>query len=189
MKKQRIPVLAVIMLILLGACKGENLGRENVRNIKGTDHMQEAKNEEENTALQEEQNKERAEKSAEDSKQEDKGMKLRIDVGESIFTATLENNEAAKALADILKDTVLTIEMSDYSGFEKVGNLARSLPSDNRRMSTQSGDIVLYNSSQIVLFYDSNTWTYTKLARVDDLEGWEQALGRGGVTVRLSLEE
>ena len=82
----------------------------------------------------------------------------------------------------------IVIEMDDYSGFEKVGSLGTSLPASNSQMTTQAGDIVLYNSSQIVMFYGSNSWSYTKLAEVDDLTDGEDALGSGSVTVTFSIE-
>ena len=80
----------------------------------------------------------------------------------------------------------LTLNLRDYGGFEKVGSLGASLPADNRQTTTSAGDIVLYQGDQIVMFYGSNSWSYTRLARVDDLENWEEALGSGDVTVTLS---
>ena len=81
----------------------------------------------------------------------------------------------------------ISIEMDDYSGFEKVGPLGKSLPSDNRKMTTQAGDIVLYSGNQIVMFYGSNSWEYTGIGRIDDLSGWEDALGTGSVTAVFSI--
>lgn len=83
----------------------------------------------------------------------------------------------------------LTLNMSDYSGVEKVGSLGTGLPTGNQQITTQSGDIVLYNGNQIVIFYGSNSWSYTRLGRVDDLSGWKEALGSGDVTVIFSLED
>ena len=93
------------------------------------------------------------------------------------------------ALADMLRSEPLTIEMSDYAGFEKVGSLGTRLPASNAQTTTSSGDIVLYNGSQIVIFYGSNSWSYTRLGRIDDLDGWADALGSGDVTVTFSLAE
>lgn len=111
--------------------------------------------------------------------------KLKIEVGGHSFTATLEQNDATAALVDMLP---LTISMSDYSGFEKVGSLGASLPTSNAQTTTQEGDVVLYNGNQIVIFYGSNSWSYTRLARVDDLTGWAEALGSGDVTVTFSAD-
>ena len=111
--------------------------------------------------------------------------KLKIEVGGHSFTATLEQNDASAALVDMLP---LTISMSDYSGFEKVGSLGASLPTSNAQTTTQEGDVVLYNGNQIVIFYGSNSWSYTRLAHVDDLTDWAEALGSGDVTVTFSAD-
>lgn len=110
--------------------------------------------------------------------------RIHITINGASFTATLENNEAANTLAGMLP---LTLSLHDYGGFEKVGSLGTSLPTANTQTTTSAGDIVLYQGSQIVMFYGSNSWSYTRLARVDDLTGWEEALGSGDVTVTLSL--
>ena len=119
--------------------------------------------------------------------QEATAMKMQIQVGDHTFTATLENNPATEALAEMMKAAPIEIQMRDYSGFEKVGLLGTSLPAEDRQTTTQAGDIVLYTGNQIVLFYGSNSWSYTRLGRIDDLTGWEEALGSGDVTVRFSL--
>ena len=115
-------------------------------------------------------------------------MNMTVQVGEDTFTATLENNAAAEALTEKLEAGPMTIRMEDYGGFEKVGDLGTSLPASNRRITTQTGDIVLYQGSQVVIFYGSNTWSYTRLGHIDDLTGWEEALGGGDVSVTFSLE-
>lgn len=103
------------------------------------------------------------------------------------FPATFADNQGAEALADLLTDGPLTLSLEDYGGFEKVGSLGQSLPTSNTHITTQSGDIVLYQGKQIVLFYGSNAWSYTRLGQVTDLTGWQEALGHGDVTVTFSL--
>lgn len=92
--------------------------------------------------------------------------KMNLQIGNSSFTATLESNEAVEALVVMMNDAPLVIQMSDYSGFEKVGTLGTSLPTSNEQTTTQSGDIVLYNGNQIVIFYGSNSWSYTRLGKI-----------------------
>ena len=113
--------------------------------------------------------------------------KMTLQIGNSSFTVTLESNEAVDALVDMMREAPVVIQMSDYSGFEKVGSLGASLPASNSQTTTKSGDIVLYNGNQIVIFYGSNTWSYTRIGKIDDLSGWEDALGSGDVTVTFSL--
>ena len=114
-------------------------------------------------------------------------MKMQVDVNGTLFTATLEDNTAVQALVEMLEGGPVTIQMGEYGGFEKVGDLGASLPTSNRQVTTQSGDIVLYQGSQIVMFYGSNSWSYTRLGSIDDLTGWEAALGKGDAVVTLSL--
>ena len=116
-------------------------------------------------------------------------MNMMVQVGGSTFTATLEENTAVDALVEMMEQEPVTIQMSDYSGFEKVGPLGTSLPTSNQQTTTQAGDIVLYQGNQIVMFYGSNSWSYTRLGHIDDLTGWEEALGSGDVTVTFSLED
>lgn len=117
----------------------------------------------------------------------DEAMKISVQVGDSTFTATLEKNTAAEAFAALMEDAPVVIQMSDYAGFEKVGSLGTELPGSNSQTTTQPGDIVLYNGNQIVIFYGSNSWSYTRLGKIDDLTGWEEALGSGNVTVAFSV--
>ena len=121
--------------------------------------------------------------------EENSEMQMNVQVGGSTFAATLEENEAVDALVDMMEQGPVTIQMSDYSGFEKVGPLGTNLPASNQQTTTQAGDIVLYQGNQIVMFYGSNSWSYTRLGHIDDLTGWEEALGSGDVTVTFSLED
>lgn len=112
-----------------------------------------------------------------------------VTVGGSTFAADFADNSGAQALRELLAAGPVTLSMSDYGGFEKVGGLGQSLPTSNAQTTTQAGDIVLYQGNQIVLFYGSNSWSYTRLGKIRDLTGWENALGSGDVSVRFSLTE
>lgn len=109
-----------------------------------------------------------------------------VTVGGETFAATFADNAGAQALSELLAEGPITIQMSDYAGFEKVGALGQSLPTSNRQTTTRAGDIMLYQGNQIVLFYGSNSWSYTPLGRIHDLTGWEAALGSGDVSVTFS---
>ncbi len=123
------------------------------------------------------------------TQKEESSMTIQLQVNSSTFTAALEQNAAARALLELLEEQPLTIQMQNYGGFEKVGSLGESLPASDQQTTTQPGDIVLYQGDQIVIFYGSNSWSYTRLGRVDDLTGWADALGTGDVTVTFSLAE
>ena len=76
------------------------------------------------------------------------------------------DNDSVQVLENLAKDG-LTINMSKYGGFEQVILIGSTLPSADTRITTNPRDIVLYSSNQIVIFYDSNTWSYTKLGHIN----------------------
>lgn len=117
--------------------------------------------------------------------QESSSMRLLINNSE--VSVSWENNEAVAALTDLVKAEPLEVNMSMYGGFEQVGSLGKSLPRNDKQTTTQAGDIVLYSGNQIVIFYGSNSWAYTRLGRITDKSASEltQLLGNGNVTVCL----
>lgn len=124
--------------------------------------------------------------SAEKSQEDDLSETLILEINGKTFQATLADTEAARSLVMHLKEEPLSLALRDYGGFEKVGDLGRALPTDDVQITAESGDIVLYQGDQLVLFYDSNRWAYTQIAHVNDLDGWEETLGSGDVNVTLS---
>lgn len=116
-------------------------------------------------------------------------MKMNVRIGNTSFTAALEDNAATRELVEMMKEAPVSVNMSDYGSFEKVGSLGRSLTTDNHQITAKAGDIVLYQGNQIVMFYGSNSWSYTKIGRIDDLTGWREALGSGSITAVFSLKE
>lgn len=119
--------------------------------------------------------------------EEKKTMRMKVQAGDMAFSASLEENPAAAAFAELMKNTPVTISMRDYSGFEKVGPLGTSLPASDRQITAQPGDIMLYNGNQIVVFYGTNSWSYTRIGTIEDVTGWAEALGAGDITVTFSI--
>ena len=115
---------------------------------------------------------------------------IRITVGEQSFVVSLEDNESAAALRELLKDGDKTIPASNHGGFEKVCQLGTTLPSNDVQTKTAAGDVMLYSSDQIVIFYDSNSWAYTRLGKVEDLtaEELEEILSGPETEITLSLK-
>ena len=116
--------------------------------------------------------------------------KVLLKVGGNTMTATLTDNEATRELTKLLEHGDITIRMSDYGGFEKVGALPQSLPTSNTQITTIPGDIMLYQGNQMVIFYGSNSWSYTRLGKIDEAtaSNIKQFLGNSDVTMTLSLE-
>lgn len=117
--------------------------------------------------------------------EENTGMKLML--GDTAVTVKWEENESVKALKELCKVKPLTIKMSKYGGFEQVGSIGQSLPKSDSRTTTQSGDIVLYSGDQLVVFYGSNTWEYTRLGKITNKSADElsQILGHDDVTITI----
>ena len=114
---------------------------------------------------------------------------LTMKIGDTTVAVDWEENESVAALRELVKDKPLTVQMSMYGGFEQVGSLGTSLPRNDSQTTTAAGDIVLYSGNQIVVFYGSNSWAYTRLGHVTDKTAAEMAelLGNGNVTIEISL--
>ena len=116
---------------------------------------------------------------------------IKITVSGKSIPVKIEDNDATKALVSALREASITYEAHDYGGFEKVGGLGRSLPCRDSQITAQPGDVILYSGNQIVLFYGSNAWSYTRIGKMqygtlDELKDFLQS-GRGNITVTLSL--
>ena len=117
-------------------------------------------------------------------------MYITIDGGQTL-TATLADNTSAQALMEALKQAPITYEAHDYGNFEKVGPLGQSFPTNDESIHTVPGDIILYQGSNLCLYYDTNTWNFTRIGKIEGLTQTElkQALkaGQGNIIVTLSL--
>ena len=113
---------------------------------------------------------------------------LTLVIGDTEVSVVWEENASVEALAEMVKTEPLTVQLSMYGGFEQVGPLGTSLPRDDVQTTTQAGDIVLYSGNQIVVFYGSNSWAYTRLGRITDKTADEMKalLGNGDVTITLA---
>ena len=102
-----------------------------------------------------------------------------------------ENNSSAEAFIELLKNGDVTVEMHDYGSFEKVGPLGTTLPRNDAEITTGPGDVILYQGNQITIYYDVNSWNFTRLGKVQNVSRDElkSILGSGDVKVRFSLNE
>ena len=123
---------------------------------------------------------------------ESKGGKetmMQMRIGDIPVDVRWEDNASVKALKALAADG-LTIEMSRYGGFEQVGSIGRALPRSDAQTTTASGDIVLYSGNQLVVFYGSNSWAYTRLGHITDQTAAQMKalLAGGDVTITLSTK-
>lgn len=114
-----------------------------------------------------------------------------ITANSTTFTANFADNGSADAFRDLLREGDLAINMSDYGSFEKVGSIGMSLPRKDTQISTTTGDVVLYQGNQIVIFYGTNSWSYSRLGKVDGAtaEDLLSAFGSGDVDITFSLSK
>jgi len=116
---------------------------------------------------------------------------MNIQVGDRVLTATLAQNSSVDALKQVLSEGPLTINMRDYGSMEKVGSLGMGLPRNDEQITTEAGDIILYQGNAFVIYYAPNSWNFTRLGKIYDISAQElkEILGDGNVTITLSLPQ
>ena len=115
---------------------------------------------------------------------------MKMKIGDTEVSVDWEKNPAVDALAELTAGKWYEIPMSMYGGFEQVGAIGTELPAEDSETVTEAGDIVLYSGDQIVVFYGSNSWAYTRLGHIrgKSAEDMAELLGNGDVTISLMTE-
>ena len=167
---------AVLLMLCLSACSAAETQAETQETAQP---RQAVKAEPVSTAASEKEGETKMEKT------------LRLRINDTDVTVDWEENESVKTLNELVSAEPLTVQMSMYGGFEQVGSLGTSLPRNDVQTTTQSGDIVLYAGNQIVVFYGSNAWAYTRLGHITNVpaEDMTKLLANGDVVITLSLEQ
>ena len=178
MKKSIILLFATAFALFLTACCDENMSNFE-QEFQGEIVQSSTDMENTDTTNPEEEDEPMQEKS------------LKMSIGDTAVEVEWEDNESVEALAKLAETEPLVIEMSMYGGFEQVGSLGESLPRNDKQTTTEAGDIVLYSGNQIVVFYGSNSWAYTRLGHITDKTAEEMAelLSGGDVTITISMGE
>lgn len=122
-------------------------------------------------------------------KEPGKGYTMYLKAGNDVYSAAMVDNSSTRALKKLLEMGSLTIKMRDYGNMEKTGSLGQELPTNDREITTEAGDLILYQGNTFVIYYAPNTWDFTRLGKIENVTQAElkKALGRGSVTVTLSL--
>lgn len=125
--------------------------------------------------------------SVSESAKQEESTEMKLFIGDEEVMVNWENNDAVAALKEEVGKQPLVIDMSMYDDFEQVGELGISLPTSDKQIETEAGDIMLYAGDNIVVFYGSNTWAYTPLGKITDKSPEEMAelLGQGDVTITI----
>ena len=116
-------------------------------------------------------------------------LKIKIEVNGKTLTANIVNNSSGNAFINLLKKGPIKINMKDYGNFEKVGDLPESLPTNDKNYTTKPGDIILYLGKHITIYYDVNTWDFTKMGEIENTSQAElkQILGKGNAVVTFRI--
>lgn len=153
--KKMIAVMMAIVLIMMSGCSSD--GKE-ARGSGAPEETQQA--ETGGTDADDEQ--------MTDNEEESGTIKMTLKINDEEVNVKWEDNESVRALAELAAEGPVTVETSKYGGFEQVGALGTTLPSNDVDTVTEPGDIVLYSSSNIVIFFGTNSWAYTRLGHIED---------------------
>ena len=186
MKRSKIVIYTIMMMFMISACAGRT-SNDSAVSMSGQEEI--SKETEEMTLTASPENCSDEMPKQEGSKEEVAAMdELCLSVGDKRLSIEWEDNESVDALKDLV-GYGMNINMSMYGGFEQVGSIGTSLPRNDSQTTTSPGDIVLYSGNQIVIFYGSNSWAYTRLGKITGLDEkeLEDTFGNGDVTISLSV--
>ena len=167
-----ISAICVAMMLSISACSDEGKASNEDQNMKSVTSQSE------NVDVE----------SSEDE-MEVRETTMTMTIGDTKVNVDWEANSSVDALKELVSSGPLSIDMSMYGGFEQVGSIGQSLPREDKQTTTASGDIVLYSGNQLVVFYGSNSWAYTRLGHISDKTDAEieALLSKGDVTITLSI--
>lgn len=200
MKRLLGSFLAFVILVFLTACGSVQNEQSSVMNSTSNPTATESESQETaaarpETSLENHENTDSEVSSGTDpatqpeTEQEETDFMMNIQIGEHLLTATLVQNSSTEALLEMLSEGPVTIDMNDYASMEKVGPFPKSLPRNDEQISTEAGDLILYQGNSFVIYYDTNSWNFTRLGKIDNVTQQElkEILGSGSVTAVLSL--
>ena len=195
-EKRLLPFfLALFLTLSISGCAEQSVSESSAGKAESTEasvaHESDHKREEANVNVFAADGNEAAHETIQADKQEETESMLQMRIGDTLVAVEWEDNKSVQALRDLCSDAPLTIQMSMYGGFEQVGSIGTSLPRNDQQTTTGAGDVVLYSGNQIVVFYGSNSWAYTRLGHITDQDaaGMAEMLGNGDVTITLSAAE
>ena len=181
MKKLTVFLLTLMLALFVGC--GVNDSPQNQEPSDGTEQSTPSKGE--NSGGE-------AQTPSEENQDREEITKMYITVNGNRLEVTLENNASVTALVELLKQGDIVYTADDYGGFEKVGSLGHSLPRNDKQIKTEAGDVVLYQGNQICIFVGSNSWSYTKLGKINGYSVSELktllGAGQGKVQITFSLK-
>lgn len=127
--------------------------------------------------------------SASTIKSEPQVKRLTVSINGETVNVSWEENETVTEILEYAENGAITVNTTVYGGFEQVGSLPKSFSKNDVQMTTVPGDIVLYSGNQLVVFFDSNSWSYTKLGHINLPEDkLKELLGGNSAVIELKVE-
>ena len=186
-----ISAICVAMMLSISACSDEGKASNEDQNMKSVTSQSENVDVEssENNLMSDSTVADSIEETASSDETEIGETTMTMTIGDTKVNVDWEANSSVDALKELVSSGPLSIDMSMYGGFEQVGSIGQSLPREDKQTTTASGDIVLYSGNQLVVFYGSNSWSYTRLGHISDKTDAEieALLSKGDVTITLSI--
>ena len=192
MKRNMIlAVICIAMMLSISACSDDGKTLYEDQNMKSVTSSSENVDVEssENNLMSDSTVADSIEETASSDETEIGETTMTMTIGDTKVNVDWEANSSVDALKELVSSGPLSIDMSMYGGFEQVGSIGQSLPREDKQTTTASGDIVLYSGNQLVVFYGSNSWAYTRLGHISDKTDAEieALLSKGDVTITLSI--
>ena len=186
-----ISAICVAMMLSISACSDEGKASNEDQNMKSITSQSENVDVEssENNLMSDSTVADSIEETASSDETEIGETTMTMTIGDTKVNVDWEANSSVDALKELVSSGPLSIDMPMYGGFEQVGSIGQSLPREDKQTTTASGDIVLYSGNQLVVFYGSNSWAYTRLGHISDKTDAEieALLSKGDVTITLSI--
>ncbi|MBR7087995.1 MAG: hypothetical protein IKI38_01455 [Mogibacterium sp.] len=185
MKKNLLTTILIlsllVMVLALSACSGSGETADTADAVATT---------EANTAEGTTEQEADTDAAAADSDQEEEEITMTMKINDETVNVKWENNDSVRALMKMAEESPVVVDMSMYGGFEQVGSLGTTLPSNDQNIKTNPGDIVLYTSDNIVVFYGNNSWAYTRLGHIENKSKAElqEMLSGNSVVITITAE-
>ena len=188
--EKRITVLLIVTAIMLTAFGCSNQDAEETKDTSENRQTEEPDTLNQDEDLTDNENENVPEEVTENESEKEQENNMVLKINDEEVLVEWEDNESVEALKKICSEEALTIQLSMYGGNEQVGSIGQSLPRNDINITTDAGDIVLYSGNQIVLFYGSNSWAYTRLGHIMDKSASDMAklLSNGDVSITIQID-
>lgn len=188
MRKQLILLCLLLLIISISACKLLNSPTDTESVSVQTDFNEPPPTEETTVPVQPQDATDENETAAAMEDRMEQENELILSVNGTPLNVIWENNDTVDELIAYAQNEKIVVDTTLYGGFEQVGSLPQSFSRNDVQMTTAPGDIVLYSGNQLVVFFGSNSWSYTTLGHIEGLSEQELSELLGADTAVVKIE-